>query len=261
MLGEFDQVFVFSRWSIPEMRLISGRPVDYLTSGTDTLASCPYPYPPLRTVDVYSIGRRIASVHKALIRLMQAERLTYLFDSVVVGSVPSIDYAEHRSLVRHILKRSRYYLAYRHNDSEYFYSKTGGEEAISSRYFEAIAGGPVILGSLPDCEDYRTNFNWPDATIPIPFDDAKIEDCLEALDSQSERLTRARLNNIVNALRRHDWVYRWRTILQAADLSDSAGMAQRMSRLHQLADLVEKQSINERYWGGKSREDLRAVFG
>lgn len=56
MLEEFDQVFVFSRWSIPEMRSISGRPVDYLAAGADALASCPYPHPPLRTIDVYSIS-------------------------------------------------------------------------------------------------------------------------------------------------------------------------------------------------------------
>lgn len=117
----------------------------------------------------------------------------------------------------------------------------------------------MILGSFPDCDDYRTNFNWPDATIQIPFDDAKIEDYVEALDLQSERLTRVRLNNIVNALRRHDWVYRWLTILQAAGLSDSVGMVQRISRLHQLADLVEKQSINERC-GGVRQERIYMPF-
>jgi hypothetical protein len=141
-------------------------------------------------------------------------------------------------LLRHLLKRSRYFLAYRHNDSPEFRARTGGEEAIPSRYFESVASGPVILGSTPDCDDYRMNFDWPDATIPLPADAEAVEDTLRDLDAQPDRIARASANNIINALRRHDWVYRWQAILAAAGLTELPGINNRVAVLDSLAEVV-----------------------
>lgn len=243
MLADFDQIFVFGRWSIPDIRALCGRPVDYLPAGVDAKASCPYPNPPPRTIDFYSIGRRIPEMHEALLRLMGEERRTYVFDSVNVGAIPSIDYKEHRDQVKHLLERSRYFLVFRHNDSPHFRARTGGEEQIAVRFFEGIAGGAVLIGSVPDCEDYRTHFDWPDATIVIPAD--ALEQTLRELEAQPERLALARRNNIINALRRHDWVYRWQTILDSVGLSKTPGMTRRMAELDHLANLVGEQASAE----------------
>lgn len=240
MLGEFDHVFVFSRWSIPEMRSASGTTVTYLPIATDALASCPYPQTPPRTIDIFSMGRTVECVHDVLLKCMQDERLTYLFDSISVGRVPSVNHVEHRMLLRHLLKRSQYFLAFRHNDSPEFLERTGGEEAIASRYFEAIAGGPVLLGSAPECQDYRDLFDWPDALIPLPADEDGIVRTLQDLDEQPERRARASACNVLQALRRHDWVHRWQTILRAAGLSDSAGMTQRVAQLIMMADMIRE---------------------
>ena len=125
LLGEFDHVFVGMRRSIPEMRARSRTSVDYLPPASDVLASCPLPVAP-RVVDVYSIGRSSRPVHDALLRLAREERLTYIYDSVVFGTVPAVDYMQHRELVRHLLKRSRFFLAFRQNDSPEFRPRTGG---------------------------------------------------------------------------------------------------------------------------------------
>ena len=236
MLREFDHVFVFSRWSIPRMQSITGTRVDYLPIGADALASCPYPACVPRTIDAFSMGRRTPHVHNALLRLMEEERISYVFDSVRAGMDTWVNYREHRALLRHLLKRSRYALAFRHNDSAHFVERTGGEEAIPSRYFESIAGGPVILGSAPECSDYRENFDWPDAVIPLPTEASAIEETLWDLDVQPDRLARARANNVVNALRRHDWAYRWQTILSIAGLSESPLLRERIANLHLLAE-------------------------
>src|SRR5688572_30633108 len=236
MLREFDHVFVFSRWSIPRMQSIIGTRVDYLPIGADALASCPYPACVPRTIDAFSMGRRTDHIHNVLLRLMEEERISYVFDSVRAGMDTWVNYREHRALLRHLLKRSRYALAFRHNDSPHFVERTGGEEAIPSRYFESIAGGPVILGSAPDCSDYRENFDWPDAVIQLPAEAAAIEETLWDLDVQPDRLARARANNVVNALRRHDWAYRWQTILSIAGLSESSRLRERIANLHSLAE-------------------------
>jgi Glycosyl transferases group 1 len=238
MLGEFDHIFVFSRRSLPQLQAGSGTTVEYMPIGADTLASCPYPSPPPRTIDVYSMGRRRPEVHEVMLRLMREERISYIFDAFSAGRDPWINYVDQRMLLRHLLKRSRYFLAYRHNDSPEFRARTGGEEAIPSRYFESVASGPVILGSTPDCDDYRMNFDWPDATIPLPADAEAVEDTLRDLDAQPDRIARASANNIINALRRHDWVYRWQAILAAAGLTELPGINNRVAVLDSLAEVV-----------------------
>ena len=238
LLAEFDHIFVFSRWSIPTMRAISGRSIDYLPVGTDALLSCPFPAAPPRTIDVLSMGRRVPAVHETLRRLMMQERLSYIFDTATFSRDTTINYVEHRALLRHLLKRSRYFLAFRHNDSPQFQIRTGGEEGIPVRYFEGIAGGPVVLGSVPTCDDYRANFDWPDAAIPLPADAGDIEQMLRELDGEPDRLARARANNVINALRRHDWVYRWQVVLDAAGLSPAPGVHERIAHLNHLASSV-----------------------
>ena len=246
LLAEFDQVFVFSRWSIPTMRTVSGARVDYLPIGTDSLASCPHPVFPPRTIDVLSVGRRVPWVHEVFWRLMEQERLNYIFDAARFSPDMPINHVEHRALFRHLLKRSQYFLAFRHNDSPEFLVRTGGEEAIPVRYFESIAGGPLILGTVPTCADYLANFDWPDAAIPLPVNAAEIEELLGELQKQPDRLTRARACNIINALRRHDWAYRWQQILDAVGLSSAPGVTERISRLNHVADAVgERLSFDD----------------
>ena len=244
MLREFDQVYLFSRWSIPRIEAASGTAVNYLPIGVDALQSCPYPASPPRTVDVFSMGRRTPHVHDVLVRMMQDERISYVFDSVRAGTDSWINYREHRALLRHLFKRSRFVLAFRHNDSPQFAVRTGGEEAIPSRYFESIAGGPVILGSAPNCSDYHANFDWPDAVIRLPTEPRAIEETLASLNDQPERIARAGVNNTVNALRRHDWAYRWQAILAAAGLSPAPALTDRIAHLQAAAEMASSLMLH-----------------
>ena len=244
MLRDFDRVFLFSRWSIPRIEAASGAAVSYLPIGADALQSCPYPACPPRTIDVFSMGRRTPHVHDVLLRMMQEERISYVFDSLRAGTDSWVNYREHRALLRHMFKRSRFVLAFRHNDSPHFAVRTGGEEAIPSRYFEGIAGGPVVLGSAPNCSDYEANFDWPDAVIPLPAGPRAIEETLESLNGQPERVARARAGNTVNALRRHDWAYRWQTILAAAGLSEAPALNDRIANLHGVAEMASSLMLH-----------------
>ena len=72
--------------------------------------------------------------------------------------------------------------------------------------------------------------------IPLPTEASAIEETLWDLDVQPDRLARARANNVANALRRHDWAYRWQTILSIAGLSESPLLRARIANLHSLAE-------------------------
>ena len=234
-LSDFDVIFTPLSSSTSTLSELLGRPCHFVIGGVDAARFCPYPDPPDRTIDVYSMGRRSQAVHRALLHLADASGCFYLYDTVPNFSV--MDPAEHRALLRNFVKRSRYFVAYPAKfDSP---EETHGQQEVGMRHFEGAAGGAVMLGSPPRCQAYDDHFDWPDAVVPVTASDpSDIADVIAELDRQPERVQRIRRNNIVNALLRHDWVYRWRQMLDIVGLAPSEGMSVREAQLKRLAAMV-----------------------
>jgi Glycosyl transferases group 1 len=235
-LEQFDHVFIGNRVNVEPLAKLINVPCSYLPPGIEAQTLSPYPNPPERVLDCYSIGRRSPSVHAALLEMAERTRLTYVYDTLDAKRV--YDYREHRRLVANLCKRSRYFLAFRLNDSAERARKTGGEEGLALRFFEGAAAGTVLLGSRPRCAEHDECFDWPDSTIDIAFDGSDLCDVMAALDAQPDRLAQIRRSNVVNSLRRHDFLYRWQRVLDAAGMPYTPGMAQRGARLEHLAQLA-----------------------
>lgn len=235
LLDQFDHVFILNRGSIEVLSRHTSAPVSFLATGVDAERFAPVPLRPERVIDFYNFGRRSPVTHAALLRLVEQEGRTYVYDSLK-GAM--MDFREHRQLVANMMKRSRYFFAYRINDSAERQERTQGEEGLSTRYFEATAGGAVLLGSRPRCSEYDECFDWPDATIEIPYEADDIGDIVAELEAQPARLAAARRNNVTNALRRHDWLYRWQQVLAVAGLGATPAMAARADRLERLARMA-----------------------
>jgi Glycosyl transferases group 1 len=91
----------------------------------------------------------------------------------------------------------------------------------------------------PANEMFSQYFDWEDVVIEVDPDSQDIMKTIDQLDSQPERLARIRRDNVVNSLLKHDWVYRWQTILAAFNLTPSNAMVDRVQRLAQLAQEIE----------------------
>ena len=61
---------------------------------------------------------------------------------------------------------------------------------------------------------------------------------IKDLDRDPERQDRIRRTGVVQALLRHDWVYRWEAVLKTAGLEPMQGLLKRKERLRKLAGLV-----------------------
>jgi hypothetical protein len=107
------------------------------------------------------------------------------------------------------------------------------------RFFEGAAAGTVMIGQPPDIPAFRENFDWPDAVIPIAYDEPNIAKILADLDSEPKRLAEIRKNNVIQSLLRHDWVYRWKDILHIAGLKPTPAIAAREKRLHEIANMTQ----------------------
>jgi hypothetical protein len=62
---------------------------------------------------------------------------------------------------------------------------------------------------------------------------------LADLDSQPDPLEAIRINNVVQSLLRHDWLYRWAAILEILGLKPKEAFATREKRLKNLAKMAK----------------------
>jgi hypothetical protein len=233
-LRNFDQIFSNLHSSVDLIAKATGRPCHFLPLGIDALRFCPVPDNPARTIDVYSIGRRAQDEHRALLASAERGKMLYVYDTVADFDV--VDTREHRVLLANLIKRSRYFIA--HPAKFDSVGETGGVHEMGSRFFEGAAGGAVMIGGAPLSAAYNTCFDWPDAVIPTGDDGRRISELVGELEAQPQRVVQIRRNNIVHSLRRHDWAYRWRKILDGIGLRATRRLLEREKRLNHIAQAL-----------------------
>jgi len=236
ILSQFDYVVLNCSASVQPVQDAIRRPCFYLAPGIDTIRFCPYPTPPHRCIDVYSLGRRSPVTHQALLKMVEQRQIFYVYDTI--HQMDTLYPRQHRSLVANVAKRSRYFIANTAKINQQF--ETHGQSEIGYRFPEGAASGTVMIGESPENEAFRKHFDWPDAVIHMPFDTPDIAEILADLDSQPERLEQISRNNVIQSLLRHDWVYRWRTILSIVGLEPRPALIARQERLKKLAQDAEK---------------------
>jgi hypothetical protein len=236
LLSKFDHVVLYYSQSVKAVGDVIGKRTHFVPPGVDAIKFCPYPNPPKKSIDVYSIGRRSPATHRKLLDMTKTRNLFYIYDTL--SGNRAYDAKEHRGLLADVAKRSRFYIVNPGliDDPD----KRGNQVEIGNRYFEGAAAGCLMMGETPENEVYQDLFGWPDAVLHLPFGSDRIEPILDEIDSQPEREKEIRKNNIIHSLRRHDWVYRWESVLKIAGLDPTPGMRERKEQLEELATLVEK---------------------
>lgn len=250
LLAEFDHVFVGIHHPVEEVARIVGRPCTYLPLAADVLRFSPLPQPPQRGIDVCNIGRRSAVTHGALLRLARDRKAFYYYDTVAASgdggkqrTFRVDDAGEHRLLLASLLQRSRYFIANRSRVNEPEFTK--GRDEISGRFYEGAAAGTVMLGEAPRTEEFRRQFSWTDAVIPLPFDSPEVGRVLSQLDEDPQRLARIRRDNMRQAALRHDWFYRLHKVFETLGMPPTDGMLARQRQLQDLAAQVEQGPAGE----------------
>jgi hypothetical protein len=237
LLDKFDHVFVLNAASVPLLQEYTSTPISHLAPATDCAMARPLTVRSERSIDVYSFGRRSAPVHEQLVRrAARSSDFLYVYDTISGGTVAN--WREHRQLTASMMKNSRYFIAF--NPSDVGGGAKGaylGEQALSTRYFESIAGGAVMLGTVPDCAEFAQNIDWPDAVIELQ-PDGDVCALLDELDSQPERMEALRKRNVAESLARHDWSHRWRSVLTHLGLPLSEALGARIEALQAMAGLL-----------------------
>lgn len=236
LLSAFDHVFTEFSSSAPAIADVTGRPCHALAHGVDAIRFTPWPTPPERVVDVHSIGRRRPESHEVLLGMASRGEAFYMYDVSADGSgARVVDHRMHRDLVANVAKRSRCFMvapAWWDIPAE-----VRGHAPVASRYFEGAAAGAALLGQPQDTDEFRRMFDWPDAVVPVREDGSDTARVLAELKADPRRLERISRRNAAEALRRHDWAYRWRDLFEQIGVSPGPAMRARIRRLEDLATL------------------------
>jgi hypothetical protein len=234
ILSKFDYVILHWSGSVKPLNDLIGDKAIFLPLGIDAILFCPFPKEPQRFIDVYSIGRRSEETHRTLIKMFEEKKIFYLYDSIIGQDI--VDTYQHRILFANLAKRSKYFIV---NPGKIdVIEETKGQSEIGNRYFEGAAAGTIMIGEQPKNEEFKKIFYWPDAVINLPFVSNKIREIIQEYDSQPSRLAEISRKNVIESLMRHDWAYRWETILKIAGLEPLPGLLERKKRLENLAKLV-----------------------
>jgi Glycosyl transferases group 1 len=236
-LKQFDHIIVGCSGTVLSLSKALDRPCHWLPAGVDTLRFSPYPDPPARVIDVYSIGRRWEGIHRALLKAAQGRASFYVYDTFPsIAERQVYDYQQHRGLFANMAKRSRYFTVAPGKVDEL--GETQGQVEVGHRYYEGAAAGTVMIGQRPNSEVFKQLFDWPDAVIQTQPDGSDVLEVLADLDSEPARVSAISRRNAAEALLRHDWAYRWKEILHLAGIEPLPYLAARERRLKDLADRV-----------------------
>ncbi len=258
----FDLILCNCAGSVERLAQVTGRPVEYVPPGVDTLTFAPDPDGNDRPISICNIGRRSQVTHDALLRFARDSGRFYYYDTTYGFADASTRSAnEHRFLMANLCKRSSFFVA---NKAKFDRGKeTHGQEEIGFRFFEGLAAGAVLLGDPPKTSAFEEHLGWTDSVTRIPFDCPEIVDILQQLEGQPERLAAIRSRNVRNCIRRHDWLHRWAMILQRAGLNEDAKMTTRRAQLSRLAERFEEGATATAGSGAQEHdpEKWEPVFG
>lgn len=234
ILNDFDHVILGLHGTVKALNNVIKQPCHWVPDGVDTIRFSPYPHPPARVVDIYSIGRISHELHQTFLAVAARKKLFYIHDTFDASMAKVADYRQHRNMIANIAKRSRYFFVSPAKSDQY--KETADQIEVGLRFYEASAAGAVMLGQVPQCESFRTMFNWPDPVIAIQPDGSDAADVIENIAAQPERLLEISRRNATEALLHHDWVYRWKKILDIAGLKPMPELELREQRLKQMAE-------------------------
>ncbi|MHA3980936.1 glycosyltransferase family protein [Halovulum sp. GXIMD14794] len=235
VLNAFDHVISPFHHSTEPLQQRLSVPVTYLPWGVDALAFCPWPDPPERVIDFYNIGGISPVTHAALVDYAENTRRFYLHDTTG-GRRNAKSHVLHRRNYAGQLQRTQYFFAHMAKMSRP--GERGAQIEFGLRYTEGTAAGTILLGDRIDNPAFDAHFGWEDAVFQIPYDCPDIGAFVAELERQPARLDAARRRNVSNALRRHDYAWRWQQLLDLIDLPERPQLASRRRALEERAAAV-----------------------
>ncbi len=190
-----------------------------------------------RSIDLIGFGRQPASYHREFQRSFHDSRSSILYLHSPIGAKSGSAVWVERPMMLKLLQRSKMSLAF-HLMVEPEEVRPRAADFVTSRWFESLAAGCIIVGRRPPGGMAAEMFDWPNALVDLPDRPSEATDFVKSLACDESFLRVTRTRNVFEMCRRHDWRYRIRDIYDHFNLSLSEGLKAEIIALESAARLM-----------------------
>jgi hypothetical protein len=224
----YDHIFSTTREGADEVRNRFKVSSSVLRQGFDCLSwACADTN---RSIDLIGFGRQPSSYHLAFQRAFHTHESPLLYLHSPIGTLVGEAVWRERPMLLKLLQRSKISLAF-HLLIEPAADRPKSPNFVTSRWFESLASGCIVVGKRPPGAMAAELFCWPNALIELPDEPDKAVEMIQNLASDARFVEKTRQRNIVEMCERHDWRYRIRDIYEHFHLELPDLLVHELSRL------------------------------
>ena len=208
---EYDHIFSTTEEGAVEARTRFGIPSSVLRQGIDCLSwAC---VSGDRSIDLIGFGRQPPSYHKQFQQAFHNPQSALIYLHSPIGAAAGDDVWIERPMMLKLLQRSKMSLAF-HLSVEPQNARPRAASFVTSRWFESLASGCVVVGRRPPGQMSEELFSWKNALIELSDDPGESAAMIAVLASDAKFLEATRVQNVIEMCYLHDWRYRIRDIYQ-----------------------------------------------
>jgi Glycosyl transferases group 1 len=247
---EFDHIFSTTEEGADEVRKRFMVSSSVLRQGFDCLHwACADAN---RGIDLLGFGRQPPSYHMAFQRAFHTHHSPLLYLHSPIGTLAGEAVWRERPMLLKLLQRSKLSLAF-HLLVEPISNRPRSPGFVTSRWFESLASGCIVVGRRPPGAMADELFGWPDALIELPDQPDEAVAMIQSLASDDRFVDKTRRRNVVEMCERHDWRYRIRNIYEHFQLQLPDLLVEELALLEDRTLLLrsEKQSSLTDSWRNK----------
>ena len=234
----YDHIFSTTQEGADFVRTKFGVSSSVLRQGFDCLAWASVDS--ARSIDLIGFGRQPASYHREFQRSFHDSQSNILYLHSPIGAKAGPAVWVERPMMLKLLQKSKMSLAF-HLLVEPEESRPRTANFVTSRWFESLAAGCIIVGRRPPGEMAAEMFDWPNALIDLADRPSDAADFIKSLACDASFLRETRTRNVIEMCRRHDWRYRIQNIYKHFDLSLSESLNAEIIALEELANKIDTE--------------------
>ena len=222
----FDHVFTPFEHSVDRMRELHHTSFHHVPFGVDAPELAPRQFDHDRALDIASIGRRPAELHRALRQAARSRDLSYYYDTYARPTIT--DHVEHRDAHYQLARHSKFWLCYPAKfDTP---AEQGGQIEVGPRYYEAVGAGALVLGDDAPGRTWENHLPESMEVRKVAGASTAAAEIAEVVESWPSTLPE-RVEGVAHTLRQSDWAHRWRTMTRIAGLQAATAVHERIARL------------------------------
>jgi hypothetical protein len=233
---DYDHIFSTTEEGAVEVRNRFGIPSSVLRQGFDCLSWASVRRD--RSIDLIGFGRQPRSYHQQFQRSFHNPQSALIYLHSPIGVTTGEGVWIERPMMLKLLQRSKMSLAF-NLLVDPPNARPAAASFVTSRWFESLASGCVVVGKRPPGQMAEEMFSWENALIELSDDPEESAAMIATLAGDDKLLESLRVKNVIEMCRLHDWRYRIRDIYKHFGLTQPLSLRDSLVSLNRLIEKLK----------------------